>query len=199
MNDPELEPPPDDIAELAQACMRFVKDALGMELDYEPETLPILDHYLQERAAGAKPEVAELIGPAAGAYFGEVVRRTLRGARWHNPAGDYAQYRLEYEPFFLCFNPIGVALEVLEGDDVPDVGAHFQVLDDARQAVHESLENTEQVRPEDYYTFSVRLEVLQQIAGVLSAIESAQPAPRHFGPEVYAAANGQREQSAPPS
>lgn len=195
----ELEAPPSEIADLAQACVRFVHDALGMELDFTPETLPILDHYLRERAAGAKPEIAELIAPAAGAYFGEVVRRSVPGARWHNPEADYAAYRLEYEPFFLCFNPVGVALEVLAEDDVPEVGAHFQVLDDARNAVQESLANTESVNPEDYYTFSVRLEVLQQIADVLWAIESTQSSPRRFGREVYAAATGQRVTGPNPS
>lgn len=197
--DEQLDPPPDEIAELAGACVRFVHDALGLTLDYSPETLPILDHYMQERAAGAKPEVAELIAPAAGAYFGEVVRRTVPGAHWHSPPGDYAAHRLEYEPFFLCFNPIGVAMEVLAVDDVPGVGANFQVLDDARKAVHESLDKTEMVRAEDYYTFSMRLEVLLQIADVLSAIEATQPTPRRFGREVYAAASGQRTAELKPS
>jgi hypothetical protein len=199
MTESELAQPPDEVAELAEACVRFVKDALGLTLDYTPETLPILDHYMQERVAGAKPEIAELIAPSAGAYFGEVVRRTLPGAHWHSPGGEYSAYRLEFEPFFLCFNPIGVAMEVLAVDDVPGVGANFQVLDEARPAVHQALEQNEMVRPEDYYTFSMRLEVLHQVADVLSGLESAQPTPRRFGPEVYAAASGRKEPSAPPS
>jgi hypothetical protein len=185
-----LEPAPAAVADLADSCVRFVKQALGLELDYTPETLPVLDHYLREQVAGTKPEVVELIAAAAGAYFGEVVRRSVPGARWHSPEGDHAGHRLEFEPFFLCFNPIGVAMEVLAQDDVADWGAHFQVLDEAREAVARSLATVENVPPEDYYTFSMRLEVLQQIADVLGGLESAQPSPRRFGPEVYAAASG---------
>lgn len=200
MSDPaELDPAPPEVADLASSCVRFVKDALGLELDYEPETLPILDHYLRERAAGSKPEVAQLIVPAAGAYFGEVVRRCLAGARWHAPGNDYPDYRLEFDPFFLAFNPIGVAQEVLAGDDVADWGSHFQVLDDTRAAVTESLASAADVTPEDYYTFSMRLEVVQQIADVLGGLESAQPVRRRFGRDVYAAASGKTAAAIKPS
>jgi hypothetical protein len=186
----ELELAPTEVADLATSCVRFVEEALKLPLDYTPETLPILDHYVRERVAGSKPELAELIAPPAGAYFGEVVRRCLPGARWYAPAGDYPGFRLEFDPFFLCFNPIGVAQEVIALDDVALWGAHFQVLDDARQAIAASLASVEDVPPEDYYTFSMRLEVLQQIADVLGALERAQPVPRRFGREVYAAASG---------
>jgi hypothetical protein len=195
----ELEPAPPEVIDLASSCVRFVKDALGLELDYMPETLPILDHYLRERAAGSKPEVAQLLAPAAGAYFGEVVRRCLPGARWHAPGSDYPDYRLEFDPFFLAFNPIGVAQEVLAGDDVSDWGSHFQVLDDTRAAVTESLASAADVTPEDYYTFSMRLEVLHQIADLLGGLESAQPVPRRFGRDVYAAASGRTAAAIKPS
>jgi hypothetical protein len=187
----ELEPAPAEVTDLAASCVRFVNDALGLALDYTPETLPILDHYARERDAGSKPEIAELIAPAAGAYFGEVVRRSVPGARWHAPESDYAGYRLEFDPFFLCFNPIGVAQEVIAVGDISGWAAHFQVLDDAREAVAQSLASVEDVPAEDYYTFSIRLEVLQQIADVLGGLEHAQPARRHFGRDVYAAASGE--------
>jgi hypothetical protein len=185
-----LEPAPAAVADLAESCVRFVKQAVGLELDYTPETLPVLDHYLREKVAGTLPELVELIAAASGAYFGEVVRRSVPGARWHSPEGDHPGHRLEFEPFFLCFNPLGVAMEVLAQDDVSDWGTHFQVLDEAREPVARSLATVEDVPPEDYYTFSMRLEVLQQIADVLGGLESAQPSPRRFGREVYAVASG---------
>jgi hypothetical protein len=190
--DAALDPAPDEINELGEACVRFVHEALGLRLDYSQETLPILDHYLKQRAAGAPAEVAELVAPAAGAYFGEVVRRTVSGARWHAPSGDYRDHRIEFEGFFLAFNPMGVAMEVLTGEDAEGWGAHFQVLDEARVAVEESLERAAEVETGDYYTFSLRLEVLEQIADLLLSLESHQPSPRHFGPDVYRAADGKR-------
>ena len=191
MSEPsELEPAPTQVADLAESCVRFVKESLDLALDYTPETLPILDHYVRERVGGSEPEVTALIAHAAGAYFGEVVRRCVPGARWHATGSDYTDFRLEFDPFFLCFNPIGVAQEVIAVADVSGWGAHFQVLDDARTAVAQSLAAVEDAPPEDYYTFSMRLEVLQQIADLLGGLESAQPTPRSFGHDVYAAANG---------
>jgi hypothetical protein len=184
--------PPQQVLELAEACVRFVKEALELELDYTQDTLPILDHYLRDRARDAEDGVFELVAPAAGAYFGEVVRRSMPGARWHAPDGDYQGHRVEFEPFFLAFNPIGVALEVLSGEDVADFGAHFQLLDDARALVESALESGGSVASEDYYSLSVRYEVLEQVADIVGALESQQKEKRSFGPEVYAAARGDR-------
>ena len=103
----------DGVAELADACVRYVQEALELELDYTPETLPILDHYLKSRMEDPKEELLSLLAPTAGAYFGEVVRRTVDGARWHCPSGHFAAHRIEFETFFLHFNPIGVAVEFL--------------------------------------------------------------------------------------
>jgi hypothetical protein len=47
------------------------------------------------------------------------------------------------------------------------------------------------VPTEDYYTFAMRYEVLEQVAEVLFALESARKERRHFGPEVYRAARGE--------
>jgi hypothetical protein len=176
--------PPPEIAELADACVSYVREAMELELDYDSDTLPILDHYLRERGRGAEHGVYDLLIPAAGAYFGEVVRRRLGGARWHCPKGHYAAYRLEFEPFFLAFNPMGVALEVLTGAASEGWGTHFQLLDDARPVVKDALEQTD-VRDEDYYTMSVRYEAVEQVADLLSVLESQQKKKRVFGEDVY--------------
>src|SRR5262245_8258710 len=80
-------PPPGAIHELAERAVDFVRHAIfpegasrkgGLVLDYRPETLPILDHYL----AGVprdQPETVKLVAAASGAYFGEVCRRALGG------------------------------------------------------------------------------------------------------------------------
>jgi hypothetical protein len=196
MSEFELEAAPAPIEDLAQACARFVKEALSLDVDGTPETLPILDHYARTRAGAgqAREEVRDLLTPALGAYFGEVVRRALPGVRWHVPADaeDYASYRLEFELIFLHFNPLGIAREVLEQDEVEESGATFQVLDEAREALHGALEETGGVSLDDYYSFTIRFETLEQVISVLSALEHAtQTTPRRFGPEVYRAAAGE--------
>jgi hypothetical protein len=42
-----------EVGDLAESCVRFVHEALGLTLDYTAETLPVLDHYLRERARDA--------------------------------------------------------------------------------------------------------------------------------------------------
>ena len=71
------ESPPEAVRELAEACVGYVLGAVGVPLDYTPDTLPLLDHYLRTVPENAAGEVLALIAPAAGAYFGEVVRRTI--------------------------------------------------------------------------------------------------------------------------
>src|ERR1700755_2861518 len=192
----ELEPAPAPIDDLAQACAQFVKEALSLELDGTPETLPILDHYARTRGSigQANEEVRDLLTPALGAYFGEVVRRTIPGGRWGVPADleDYGSYRLEFELVFLHFNPLGIAREVLEHDEVEESGAGFQVRDEAKEPLHEALEQSGGVSVDDYYSFTIRFETLELVISVLSALErTTQATPRRFGPEVYRAAAGE--------
>jgi hypothetical protein len=185
---------PPEIRDWAEACRTFVKDALQLELDYTPETLPLLDHYVRTKAKPTSEEVRELLTPPLGAYFGEVVRRSLdvEGVRWHVSGNDYASYRLEFEAFFLCFNPLGVAIEVLTDDDAEGYGAHFQLLDEARTTVEAALAESESVSAEDYYTFTMRFETLELVSSILLGLESRQQAtPRRFSREVYRAASGE--------
>jgi hypothetical protein len=196
-SDEELPEAPASIADAARACVRFVQESLQLVLDFTPDTLPFLDHYVRTRAGvgEAAEEVRDLLTPPLGAYFGEVVRRALPGVRWHVPGHDpldYTAYRLEFETIFLHFNPLGIAREALEQTDVPGFGANFQVLDEARGELERALEQAGVVSLDDYYTFSVRYETLEHVSSVLSALEvKTQSTPRTFGPEVYRVAAGE--------
>src|SRR5580692_3082379 len=70
-------PAPPQVAELAAACVRFVRARYGATLDFEPDTLSFVDHWVREARTELKerPELAELVQSAAGAYLGEVIRR----------------------------------------------------------------------------------------------------------------------------
>src|SRR5512135_3250899 len=91
-DEPRPVPPPGAIHDLAERAVEFVRNAVGIVLDYTPETLPLLDHYL----AGVprdQPETVALIAAAAGGYFGEVVRRALGGA-WEQSDRDPTEWPL---------------------------------------------------------------------------------------------------------
>jgi hypothetical protein len=186
---PDAVPP--QIEELAKVCREFVKEALGFDLDYTPETLPLLDHYVRNKAKYPDEEVRDLLTPPLGAYFGEVVRRSQPGVRWHAPEPDYSDYRIEFEGFFLHFNPLGVALEVMTDEDAEGFGAHFQILDEAQPAIEQALATNDSVSEDDYYSFTVRYETLELVISILLGLESRHSAqPRRFSREVYRAASG---------
>jgi hypothetical protein len=187
MADPD-EQLPDVISDLASSCVRFVQRTVGIELDYTPETLPILDHYLREAHGVSREEVLSLVVPAAGAYFGEVVRRHLGDSEWQLGGEDYGAARLEFRRWFLSFNPIGIALEAVLAEEVAGSGSHLELLREDRQMVQEALDRAGDVRNDDYYRLAVRFEVLELVTALLSERAAASEHPeRVFGPDVYAA------------
>jgi hypothetical protein len=155
-----LTPAPDNVQDLAQSCVRFVTAALGAPLDFSQDTLPLLDHYIRN-AAGAEDEVLGLVVPSAGAYFGEVVRGHLGLGRWVAPSTDYERFRLEIFPGPLSFNPVGVALECATKELAAGWAAELKTPEAHRAAVDAALEAMGQVREDDFYTFSVRLEAIE--------------------------------------
>ncbi|MEM9860463.1 MAG: hypothetical protein AAF938_02505 [Myxococcota bacterium] len=161
---------PQDVVDLATACIATVNTTVGIELDFTPETLPILDHYAKTVLDSPEDEIVGLAAPICGAYFGEVVRRSFNG-RWHAPpAGDnpdvYGEWRVEFEHVFLYFNPIGVALDVILEGDGP-IESHLAVRPDDRKHLQEALKSLGDVRESDYYSFAMRHEVLEQaLAGL---------------------------------
>jgi len=149
------------VMDLTVACVTSTKNATGLELDLTPDTLPILDHYAQ-LVSSPRDEVASLLAPMCGAYFGELIRRQLQDGAWSLDPDDYGLWRLRFEACSLAFNPIGIALEVLLSQDVPDWGAPLQTAPEDRDRVKRALEVFGDVRDRDYYTFSVRYEAIEQ-------------------------------------
>src|SRR5215470_11413677 len=76
MNDPV----PARVREYADQAVAYVRSALGVTLEYDSDTLPLLDHYLRS-VPDEQPATVQLVVATSGAYFGEVVRRRL-GGRW---------------------------------------------------------------------------------------------------------------------
>lgn len=178
----------DPIEDLALGAFRLVKERLGFDLDFTPETLPVVDHYLLELRDedGGRPDekVVSVVGPCVGAYFGEVVRRSLPGLRWYRPEDAYRRWRLEGMSFFLAFNPVGAALEAIYGETAAGWGAHLALLPEQRELIERSLEATGGVREEDFHRLAIRHEALEQTVVLLEELERAGEG-RSFGPEAY--------------
>lgn len=160
---------PREILELADACVRFVKRATGVELDFAPETLPVLDHWLRDAGTTAadKEEAKDVVALAAGAYFGELVRR--RYACWWRIEHGVTDARIEFATMFLAFSPMDMARDALrlssgaassnEEDRAPD-GSGFELDEDDQALVEARLAELPAATTAEFYAPSTRLEVL---------------------------------------
>jgi hypothetical protein len=175
--DPKTEAP-EAVLDLARACVQFVERSLKGTLDFEPETLSFLDHYVGEARAAAKarPETAPVLAHSIGAYFGEVVRRRYP-SWWRIESEDPAEWRLELEPVYLAFSPVQLIADALfptgmvptgaspTGGLEPDRGAEaaeagLELTPEDREAVTERLAALPPVSMEEFYAPSTRLEVI---------------------------------------
>lgn len=174
---------PNEVVDLATACIASVNKTVGIELDFTPETLPLLDHYAKEVLDCPEDELLALTGPLCGAYFGEVVRRRFEAARWHAPTDEHALWRIEFERVFLYFNPIGVALDVILETNGPYAS---ELLFDPKdeELITSALGVYNDVRETDYFSFSVRMEALEQV--VLRMGAAAEDKNRTYGSAEYA-------------
>jgi hypothetical protein len=132
------------VADLAEGCVRFVERAVGVRLDYTPETLSLLDHYVTSAAEEARqrPEALNLVARSVAAYLGEVIRRRY-GGWWHDEGDDVAAWTLRFEPVFMTLSPFALAcvalgmseeeagLEaglVIEAEELDEIGSHLAML-----------------------------------------------------------------------
>jgi hypothetical protein len=160
------------IAEFADACVRSVQRSLGLTLDYHPDSISLLDHYLlllpDRPRAPTRDPVRGLVATLTGAYFGSVVYR-LFPCRWVAPAdSDPLDWRLEFRYGFLTFHPVAVAWEVLLRRDFADCTAAYLLEAPTRDVIAERLDSLPGATLDDYYTFAQRLETLVLTAGWLA-------------------------------
>jgi hypothetical protein len=156
---------PAEILELAENCRSFVFQAIGIELDYEAETLPILDEYVRRASTTVddRPDAARLVAATAGAYFGEVVRRRLDGF-WRKLGPKEADYQLCARHALLAMSPVGMVLDAMAGGgEHGGPSAELVLAPDDREAAATRLAEFPPVSERDYYLLSTRLEVIEVV------------------------------------
>jgi hypothetical protein len=170
------EPPaPDVIQDLARSCQDYVKKAVGVELDYTRDTLPLLDHYVAAVRSDVqeREELRRLVAHAVGAYFGEVIRRTL-GGFWRMPSPNVHDWAVCARPVFLSINPIAVALDALAGGQEHDgPRSDLRVAPEYREAVAARLAALPPMEEDEFYLLSTRLEAIEVAASALKASMTA--------------------------
>ena len=156
---------PIPVFELAEACRRFVLSAVGVELDYSSDTLPVLDEYLRvvKKSVADRPELEPVATRAIAAYFGEVVRRYIDGF-WRRDHADPEHWLLAARRAYLSMSPLGIVLESLaEGAERPGPAATLDFPEDERDAVEARLAVFPEVPEDQYYLLSTRIEVIEVV------------------------------------
>jgi hypothetical protein len=181
-------PPPPQVADLAAACVRFVASRYGAPLDFAPETLSFVDHWVREARAetAVRPEAVELVQAAAGAYLGEVIRRAFGGA-WR-AEGHHADWRLQLERVYCSFNPIGMAREALLLESADGWGAHFELDPAEADAIEQRLAALPPAPDDEFYAPSTRFDVVAILFEALREnLRSRGLSDVRFAPEDYTA------------
>ena len=182
-------PAPEPILELVRACLDYVKRSLGTELDFTPETLPLLDHYLSEarEQLSAKPELVELTAHAAGAYFGEVLRRQMRGF-WRT-APSLHDFQVCSSVAFVAINPFGVAYDALYGGtEHGGPRSNLRLAPEDHGYVAARLATVPELPEDQYYLLSTRIEVIDITVEALRArLEEEGYSEMEYTPEDYEA------------
>lgn len=161
---------PPRVREYAEQAVSYVQRALGVKIEYDSDTLPVLDHYLrtvQETAGTAQPATLQLVIVTAGAYFGEVVRRRL-GGRWELATEDI-EWRIVL-PTGLNFAPAGFAAAAIAQADLDDVDSELDAPPRMKPYVQQALARMGEVSVEDYYSLCGRLDTLEHVHEVLVAV-----------------------------
>lgn len=179
----QRENPPDEIRELSENLIEYVKRTVDFDLDYSIETLPAVDEYARQvrDELEERPELMPLLSRAVGAYFGEVLRRTFDGF-WRLPSSNVNDWQLCMRTAFLWLNPVGVACDALAGNDEHGgPSSPIRVSPEDRELVKSRLATLPDMEPEEYYLLSTRAEVVELVLETLHASMEA----RGYGEETF--------------
>jgi hypothetical protein len=167
-----------------------VKRSLGTDLDFTPETLPLLDHYLSEvrEELAVKPELAELTAHAAGAYFGEVLRRQMRGF-WDMPSASLHDFQICSSVAFVAINPFGVAYDALYGgSEHGGPRSNLRLAPEDHGYIAARLATVPEVPEDQYFLLTTRIEVIEITVEALRArLEEQGYSETEYTPEDYRA------------
>jgi len=161
------DPVPAQVREYAEQAVAYVHKALGVSLEYDSDTLPLLDHYLRT-VPSDQVATLQLVLATAGAYFGEVVRRRL-GGRWELRGDQQKDWRVVL-PTGINFSPSGMVAAAIAQADLEDLDSELDAPPRMRTYLQEALQRMGQVSVEDYYSLCGRLDTLEHVHEVLVAV-----------------------------
>ena len=160
------EPAPPRVREYADEVVAYVQRALGVKLEFDSNTLPMLDHYLRSVPTD-QPAALKLVVLTAAAYFGEVVRQLL-GGRWELGATE-PEWRM-FLPTGLNFSPAGFVAAAIAQADLEDFDSEINAPARMLPHVQDALSRMGELTVEEYYSLCGRLDTLEHLHEVLVAV-----------------------------
>jgi hypothetical protein len=160
------------VREYAAQAVEYVRRSVGLTLEYDSDTLPVLDHYLRSVPDGT-PETLALVAGTSGAYFGEVIRRRL-GGRWDLSAADPGGWRLVL-PGGLSFSPAGLVLAAILLCDEIELDSGLRAPNAVTPVLETALERMGAVTEEEYYSLCGRLDTIEHLHDVVQVARARDP------------------------
>jgi hypothetical protein len=163
--------PPTNVAELANACVRFVAARYGLALDYTSDTLSLLDQWVRDARGehAARPEATRIVEAAGGAYLGEVMRRSF-GGHWR-ASGEESGWLLLLSSAYCAFNPIAMVREAIRLAPAEGWHGHMDLDPSDRDAIEARLAALPAVEDDEYYAPSTRFDVVELVVDTLRAMQ----------------------------
>jgi hypothetical protein len=164
--------PPETVDTLANRCVAHIKQRLGFTLDFQYETLGVVDHFIkslvdEEGGDTALPpgdprraHLVHLLAPTVGAYFGEVMRRKYP-CRWRLFTDNARDWMLEFEEVVIRFNPAGAAAEAFTRQAIDTWGGSISTAPADAPALADRLAASPQVLEPDFFMLTTRWEVVE--------------------------------------
>ncbi len=158
------------LEDFARSCVRFVEKAVGVTLDFTPETLPVLDHYLRQARdlSAQRPESLPLVTAAAGVYLGEVIRQR-HACHWNQDDDDPMGWFLDFDDDVMTVYPVAMAHIAIVGEDADADLDVMQIKEEERDLVAARLSELPAVSAEEYLAPSTRVEVIEMVIDLIRA------------------------------
>jgi hypothetical protein len=165
-------PPPAEIALLAERCALHVEGRFGLRPDGTPETLSLLDHFIDavvfEEARGTVPppghpvrsHLVHILAPSLGAWFGEVVRGQF-GCRWRLLGEDPRDWAIDFDRCLLRLNPFNAAAEAILRDHLLDGTPVLVTAPQSAKGLGDRLAAAPGLPDDEFFALASRLEALQ--------------------------------------
>ncbi len=155
------------VTEYATQLVHYVQKAIGIELTYDSETLSVLDHYLQQTPRN-NTAIRDVIATTAGAYWGEVVRKTL-GGTWTIQSQDEPFTWKFTLPGGLTFFPANIAVVSIMHEDVDGYDDAFHANPKMLSFFQDSMAESSSVSIEVYYSLTNKFDTLEQLQDLMLA------------------------------